>query len=132
MSLAVTVYFGDNLSLLRVLMVGTLSSIVGIVQSSGFTRCFRSPKRGWNVTGLVIFVASNVAYVYIIMATVAVTSSVDQTNDWSIQYVVSLALDNFLYEIITVFIKYRLEKSVEEGTTSYLVQCLETLCLHAR
>jgi phage shock protein PspC (stress-responsive transcriptional regulator) len=94
---ASTVYFGSNLSLVRVVVLALLTSIVCTFVNFIFTKCFCSKKGIIRFIGFVLFLGVNGILVYIIMAVAATTNSFSQINDWSIQFGISLLSDKFFF-----------------------------------
>jgi hypothetical protein len=88
-SLAVTVYFGDQLSLVRGVMIAVISAVVTSVFSQVYYKTLGSGTAILKLLGVVVYLGVNLLCVYIIMSVVATTSTVEKTNQWTIQYGIS-------------------------------------------
>lgn len=89
-------------SLILSVLTGIASTIILMTLKSTLS----SKKVFLNLIGVILFLAFGGFFIFVILAVIATTDSVQKTNTWAIQYGIQLAYNNTVGALIGIVVKF--------------------------
>lgn len=97
LTLAMAVYFGDELTLVKTAIVMGITAITTTIVLRFFYFTIGSRSCILSAIGITTYIALAIFLIYIILSVVAAISDPSKANEWAIQYGISLGFDNLIF-----------------------------------
>jgi hypothetical protein len=100
------VYFGQTLLFVRTALVTIISCVLNVVFTAMMLALLRPRENVLRGIGVFLYILVTALLLAIFIAIVAPENDFDQFRDWTIQFIITLLIDNFVFQVLKVILSY--------------------------